>query len=42
MKELTVRSLLHGAALGNEGDAAAAALLAVDIERPPPHLLSGA
>lgn len=35
MKELTVRSLRHGAALGNEGDAAAAALLAADIERPP-------
>jgi hypothetical protein len=34
MRELTVRSLLHGAALGNEGDAAAAALLAADIENP--------
>ncbi len=34
MRELTVRSLLHGAALGIEGDAAAAALLAADIERP--------
>ena len=42
MKELTVRSLLHGAALGNEGDAAAAALIAADIECPPPRLLSGA
>lgn len=30
MRELTVRSLLHGAALGNHGDAAAAALLRVD------------
>lgn len=27
MRALTVRSLLHGAALGNDGDAAAAALL---------------
>jgi DNA-binding SARP family transcriptional activator len=27
MREFTIRSLLHGAALGNEGDAAAAALL---------------
>lgn len=34
MKELTVRSLLHGAALGNEGDADVAALLAADIENP--------
>jgi DNA-binding SARP family transcriptional activator len=34
MRELTVRSLLHGAALGIEGDAAAVALLAADIERP--------
>jgi hypothetical protein len=32
MKELTVRSLMHGAALGLEGDAAAAALLAADLE----------
>jgi hypothetical protein len=35
MRELIVRSLHHGAALGIEGDAAAAALLAADIERPP-------
>ncbi|MFT5201412.1 MAG: hypothetical protein ACI9C1_000787 [Candidatus Aldehydirespiratoraceae bacterium] len=28
MRALTVRSLLHGAALGHDGDAAAAALLA--------------
>jgi tetratricopeptide (TPR) repeat protein len=34
MKELVVRSLLHGAALGNPGDAAAAALLAADIDNP--------
>jgi DNA-binding SARP family transcriptional activator len=32
MKELTVRAMLHSAALGNEGDARAAALLADDIE----------
>ena len=32
MKEFLVRSLLHSAALGNPGDAAAAALLATDIE----------
>lgn len=34
MKELTVRALLHGAALGNHGDAAAARLLAADIDNP--------
>ena len=34
MKEFLVRSLLHSAALGNPGDAAAAALLATDIENP--------
>lgn len=34
MRELTVRSLIHGAALGNEGDADAAVLLAADIENP--------
>ena len=33
MREFTLRSLLHGAALGNAGDAAAAELLAA--ERPP-------
>ena len=32
MKELTLRSLLHGAALGNEGDRAAAALVAAEID----------
>ncbi|MFZ0325013.1 MAG: SARP family transcriptional regulator, partial [Actinomycetes bacterium] len=34
MRELTVRSLLHGAAIGFDGDAEAAALLAVDIDNP--------
>jgi tetratricopeptide (TPR) repeat protein len=34
MRELIVRSMIHGAALGNEGDAATAALLAADIENP--------
>ncbi|MEP7193974.1 MAG: BTAD domain-containing putative transcriptional regulator [Actinomycetota bacterium] len=34
MREFTVRSLLHGAALGNEGDRVAAALLAADLENP--------
>ena len=32
MRDLTLRSLRHGAALGNEGDAAAAAILATEIE----------
>jgi hypothetical protein len=32
MRELALRSLLHGAALGNEGDAASAAMLSADIE----------
>jgi len=41
MRELTARSLLHGAALGNEGDAATAALLAADIESPSLALLLG-
>ena len=39
MRELTVRSLLYGAELGNEGDAAAAVLLAADIENPSLQLL---
>jgi tetratricopeptide (TPR) repeat protein len=39
MRELTVRSLLHGAALGNVGDADAAALLAADIDNPRLDLL---
>ena len=34
MRELTVRSLLHGAALGDEGDGAAAASLAAEIDSP--------
>jgi hypothetical protein len=34
MRELTVRSMLHGAALGRPGDAAAARLLAADIDNP--------
>ena len=32
MKELTLRSLRHGAALGNKGDEAAAAMLAAEID----------
>ena len=35
MRELTVRSLLHGAVLGQDGDEAAAALLAADLEHRP-------
>jgi hypothetical protein len=34
MRDLTVRALLHGAAFGRATDAAAAALLAVDLENP--------
>ena len=34
MKEMTVRSLLHGAALGRESDAEAATLLAADLDNP--------
>ncbi len=34
MRELAVRSLLHGAAVGKAGDAAAAELLAVEIDNP--------
>jgi hypothetical protein len=34
MKELTARAMLHAAALGSHGDAAAAALLAADIDNP--------
>ena len=34
MRELTVRSLVHGAALGTTGDADAAGLLAADIDSP--------
>ena len=32
MRELTLRALVHGAALGNPGDAQAATLLAPDID----------
>ena len=32
MRDLTIRSLLHGEALGNQGDAAAAAILAAELE----------
>jgi tetratricopeptide (TPR) repeat protein len=39
MRELVVRSLLHGAALGDAGDAAAATLLAADIDNPSLHAL---
>jgi tetratricopeptide (TPR) repeat protein len=35
MRELTLRSLLHGAALGRDGDAAAAVMLAAEIETSP-------
>ncbi len=34
MKEMTLRSLLHGAALGREADATAATLLAADLDNP--------
>jgi hypothetical protein len=34
MRDLTVRALLHGAALGVEGDGEAAALVAEDIDNP--------
>ena len=34
MRELTVRALLHGAALGNPGDGTLAAMLAADIDNP--------
>ena len=37
MRELIVRSMIHGAALGNRGDADAAALLAADIDSPVLH-----
>ena len=39
MRELIVRALLHSAALGDAGDAAAAALLAADIDNPGLHAL---
>jgi DNA-binding SARP family transcriptional activator len=34
MRELTVRAMLHGAALGDRGDAEMAAILAVEIDNP--------
>ena len=34
MRELTVRAMLHGAALGDDGDAGMAAILAADIDNP--------
>ncbi len=34
MRELTVRAMLHGAALGDNGDAAMAAILAAEIDNP--------
>jgi len=34
MREFAIRSLLHGAALGRSGDAAAATLLAADVQSP--------
>jgi tetratricopeptide (TPR) repeat protein len=34
MRELTVRAMLHGAALGNRGDADVALMLAADIDNP--------
>lgn len=41
MRELTVRSMLHAAALGARGDGAAAALLAADIDNPALAVLVG-
>ncbi len=41
MRELEVRSLLHGAALGSDGDLIAARLLSADVENPAlAHLLA--
>jgi DNA-binding SARP family transcriptional activator len=34
MRELTVRAMLHGAALGDRGDATVASMLALDIDNP--------
>ena len=39
MRELRVRALLHGAALGRTGDQAAAQLLAADVDNPQVQLL---
>jgi DNA-binding SARP family transcriptional activator len=40
MREMSLRALLHGAALGNRGDAAAAAMLAPAIDNPCPDQLT--
>ena len=37
MKELTVRAMLHSAALGSPGDAGAAEVLAAEIDNPVLH-----
>jgi hypothetical protein len=42
MRELTVRALRHAAALGDDGAAAAARLLAADIDNPALHALLAA
>jgi hypothetical protein len=34
MRELTVRAMLHGAALGDDGDAGMATILASEIQNP--------
>jgi hypothetical protein len=34
MRELAARALLHGAALGNDGDSVAAGLLATEVQNP--------
>lgn len=39
MRELTVRAMLHSAALGNAGDAGAAPMLAAEIDNPELHAL---
>jgi DNA-binding SARP family transcriptional activator len=41
MRELTVRAMLHGAALGEEGAGDAAALLGADVDNPQLHALLG-
>jgi hypothetical protein len=42
MRELTARAMLHGAALGHDGDAAAAGMLAASIDNPVLDRLTGA
>ena len=42
MRELTVRAMLHGAALGNNADAAVAAMLTADIDNPELSVLASA